>query len=106
METNERVLEPSRPDNKVKVEESILNVGESFLKWAEDFWAFEQTFTKGLTSDGGESCPYPYIRRMFVDKINELNGGPIHKTTYTIPIGSDKKWWEFWKSNTHKIYVK
>jgi hypothetical protein len=52
----------------------IDNVGEAFLTWAETNWTFEKLITKGLSvyNDEEESCPYTYLRKIFVDKINEL----------------------------------
>ena len=53
----------------------IENVGEEFITWAEKYWGFEKTITKGLVNDDafGESCPYTYLRQVFVKKINELS---------------------------------
>jgi len=52
----------------------VENVGEEFMAWAERGWALEKIITNGLKNDeGGESCPYDYLRRVFVEKINELS---------------------------------
>jgi hypothetical protein len=54
----------------------IHNVGETFINWAEKSWALETLITAGLKSienGGGESCPYEYLRDIFVSKINELS---------------------------------
>jgi hypothetical protein len=50
----------------------IENVGEEFIKWAEQGWAFERIFSKGLGDDGSESCPYPLYKKYIINKINEL----------------------------------
>ena len=63
---------PEEPQETPKVE----NVGEAFISWAENGWAFEKIITSGLKNienEGGESCPYKYLREVFVDKINELS---------------------------------
>lgn len=53
----------------------VKNVGEAFMSWAEKGWALEKIITKGLiaVNEGGESCPYKYLREVFVSKINELS---------------------------------
>ena len=60
---------PCDESTKPKVE----NVGEEFMKWAEQYWALEKIISKGF-GDGAESCPYSYMRGIFVNKINELSG--------------------------------
>lgn len=61
----------------------VENVGEEFITWAEKYWGFETAMTKGLSNDeGGESCPYTYLRQVFVKKINELS---ITQALQTLP---------------------
>lgn len=50
----------------------IENMGEEFMKWAEKYWAIEKIITKGCEDSVGESCPYSYLRSVFISKINEL----------------------------------
>jgi hypothetical protein len=55
--------------------QKVENVGEEFMKWAEQYWALEKIITNGFGDgkNGAESCPYSYIREIFVNKINELS---------------------------------
>jgi len=63
-------ISDATPEEAPKVE----NVGEEFMTWAERGWALEKIITNGLNhNEGGESCPYDYLRRVFVEKINELS---------------------------------
>jgi len=63
-------ISDATPQETPKVE----NVGEEFMSWAERGWALEKIITNGLKNDeGGESCPYDYLRKVFVQKINELS---------------------------------
>jgi hypothetical protein len=57
---------PSKP-------QKVENVGETFMEWAEKYWALRTTITAGATHGQGESCPYDYMRAAFVEKINKLN---------------------------------
>ena len=50
---------------------SIENVGEEFMKWAEKCWAIDTLLSKE-DGENMESCPYTYMRQVFVNKINEL----------------------------------
>jgi hypothetical protein len=49
----------------------IENVGEEFIKWAEKCWALDTLLSREV-GENMESCPYTYIRQVFVNKINEL----------------------------------
>jgi len=65
-----KITDATEPQEIPKVE----NVGEEFMTWAERGWALEKIITNGLNhNEGGESCPYDYLRRVFVEKINELS---------------------------------
>ena len=60
----------------VQKELVIHNVGETFMNQAEKGWALEKIITAGLKNienEGGESCPYKYLRDIFVGRINELS---------------------------------
>lgn len=59
----------------IQKEHIVHNVGEEFMSWAEKSWALETIITAGLKNienGGGESCPYKFIRDIFIGKINEL----------------------------------
>ena len=66
--------EPTEPI--IQKETVIHNVGEEFMKWAEENWALETLMIAGLRineNDNCEACPYYVIRDIFVSKINELS---------------------------------
>jgi hypothetical protein len=50
----------------------VENVGETFISWAEQYWGFEKNFTFG-NDVNDESYSYEFIRKLFVNKINELS---------------------------------
>ena len=54
--------------------ENKLTVGEEFVNWSEKFWCLKEKYDSSLNDDFGneESCPYNYMRDIFINKINEL----------------------------------
>jgi hypothetical protein len=62
--------QPGKPIETPKIE----NVGEEFMKLAEQQWALKEIITVGMRTDNEncESCPYSVVREIFVNKINEL----------------------------------
>jgi len=50
-----------------------LTVGEEFVNWAEQYWRLKQNYEqKDTTEQGGESCPYDYVKTTFIQKIDGL----------------------------------
>jgi len=73
-------LGTKQTDNLLRIEEpseyvspKTQNVGEEFIVWAEKYWHIDKVITKGLNDEHGETCPYSYIRNIFIEKINELS---------------------------------
>ena len=60
-----------KPENSQQETPKVENVGEAFISWAEQYWGFEKKFTVEADANS-ESCPYKYVRHIFVEKINEL----------------------------------
>jgi len=48
------------------------SIGEQFMIWAEKGWALQHLIENGMKNSDGESCSYDYMRKIFIDKINEL----------------------------------
>jgi len=47
-----------------------LTVGKEFTAWAERYWGLKRKYE--VAEQGGESCPYDFVREAFVNKINEI----------------------------------
>jgi hypothetical protein len=75
MENKKLPAEPTIQEEFV-IHLDIGNVGETFMNWAEKEWALKTLIAAGLKNienEGGESCPYKYLRDIFIDKINEFS---------------------------------
>jgi len=59
-----RGLEPTEPEIK-------LTVGQEFVNWAEHHWGLKNHYTI-TEEEGSESCPYDYIKNIFIHKIDEI----------------------------------
>jgi hypothetical protein len=72
---NLTACKPEEPQETPKVE----NVGEAFISWAEQNWGLKKLITAGLNASNGgsETCPYEYVREIFVNKINKLSKNKV-----------------------------
>ena len=55
---------PTEPEKK-------LTVGEEFIEWAEEYWGLKSNYDKPAV-EGSESCPYRYVKDIFINKIDEI----------------------------------
>ncbi len=55
---------PTEPEIK-------LSVGQEFVNWAEQYWRLKEHYTD-TTEEGAESCPYNYLKDIFIHKIDEI----------------------------------
>ena len=64
------MIEDYKETTPIKIE----NVGEEFMLWAEKCWGLDKLIKQGLDDYSmDEACPYTYMRKVFVDKINQLS---------------------------------
>lgn len=57
-------LEPTPPKEE-------LSVGQEFVNWAEQYWRLKEHYTVP-EEEGSESCPYDYVKNIFIHKIDEI----------------------------------
>lgn len=48
-----------------------LTIGEEFIKWSEQNWQLKENYDKP-EEEGSESCPYDYVKNIFIQKIDEI----------------------------------
>jgi len=54
-----------------KVNNVPISVGVEFIQWAEQYWSLEERYD--IPDIGqGETCQYKAVRKIFIDKINEI----------------------------------
>jgi hypothetical protein len=48
-----------------------LTIGEEFINWSEQNWQLKEQYDKP-EEEGSESCPYDYVKNIFIQKIDEI----------------------------------
>lgn len=73
IETRQTFLESSKPENSENIVKPVIeNVGLEFIEWAEKYWCLDKLLLRN-SDHNAESCPYEYMRKVFIKKINELS---------------------------------
>jgi hypothetical protein len=63
------MIEPTGP---VEIKESP-SVGQEFIEWAEQYWLLDKLIKMDNPDVfAGETCDYPYLRKIFIEKINAI----------------------------------
>lgn len=44
-------------------------IGQEFVDWAEQYWGLKRKY-ETPDEEGGESCPYDYVKKVFASKID------------------------------------
>ena len=59
-----KIVQPTESEVK-------LTVGQEFVNWAEQYWRLKEHYVE-IEEKGSESCPYDYVKNIFIHKIDEI----------------------------------